>query len=83
MTRETTIDELLDTVFFSLTPDIEPFSYGKTWVLGAEDGTLLVALGTHWAKTEGLQRDERPIGEVGLLPGLKYYATLLDQPGGT
>ncbi|HEV2945472.1 MAG TPA: hypothetical protein VGX26_10200 [Solirubrobacteraceae bacterium] len=78
VTRETTIDELLDTIFFSLTPEIEPFSYGKTWVLATESDDFLEGLGTQWAKTEGLQRDERPIGEVGLLPGLKYYARLLD-----
>lgn len=71
VTPETTLDELLDSVFLAIRPAVAPFTYGEAWVLATEPGALLTEMGTKWAKAKGRPRDERALAEVGISPGSK------------
>jgi len=69
VTEETTVDSLLDTIYFALAPAVKPFTYNKTWILTDDSGKNYTDIGTIWAKDQNLPRDTRPITEVGIFPG--------------
>ena len=69
VTPDTKVAELLDSIFFSIAPVVEPFTYNKSWVLSDGDGALLKDIGTKWAEQHGSARDERSITEAGIDPG--------------
>jgi hypothetical protein len=75
-TPETTVDELLDSVWFSISSAVDPYTYNKSWVLADEDLQPLDEIGTQWAEHHDWQRDERSLDEAGIVPG----ATLLVLP---
>jgi len=77
VTDETTVGDLLDTIYFEIATIVHPFSYGSSWVLKDEDGSQLTELGTRWA---GHVRDERRLNEVGITPGQTLFAEQLTRP---
>jgi hypothetical protein len=68
-TAETTVGELLDSIWFSISSAVEPFTYNKSWILANEDLKPLSEMGTQWAERQGLQQDERLLHEAGIAPG--------------
>lgn len=69
VTPRTEVAELLASVYFTINTQVEPFSYGKSWVLQGRDGHALRELGSEWARSRGLVRDSRSIVEAGISPG--------------
>jgi hypothetical protein len=74
---DTTVDELLDSIFFTLSPSVEPFTYNKSWVLADSDLVPRNAMGTLWAQRQGRQRDERSLADAGMIPGSTLIAVPL------
>lgn len=70
-TRQTQVDQLLDKIWWGLRPrGVRAFTFGTDWSLrNSSDGTEYTDVGTAWAKRNGLDRDTRPIGDVGITPG--------------
>lgn len=66
VTEHTTVADLLDTIYFEISPAVHPFTYGSSWLLIDEAGTMLTNMGTRWA---GYDRDERTLNEVGIHRG--------------
>jgi hypothetical protein len=71
---DTPVGDLLDSVYFAIRPAVKPFTYNKSWVLAEEGRKPLVDIGTTWANTEGIARDERPLTEAGIKPGATLVA---------
>lgn len=69
ITEETTVDSLLDFIYFALAPVVKPFTYGQAWTLIDDHGNEYTDMGTVWARSRNLPRDARPIAEVGIVPG--------------
>jgi len=78
-TPETTVNELLDSIWFSISSAVEPFTYNKSWVLADENHKSLDKLGTRWAERQGWQRDERLLRDAGIAPGDTFLALPLAQ----
>lgn len=74
ITEETTVDSLLDFIYFALTPAVKPFTYGQAWTLIDDHGNEYTDMGTVWARSRNLPRDARPIAEVGIVPGERLTA---------
>ncbi len=74
VTSETTVDELLDSVWFNISEAVEPYTYNKSWILADSDLVPLQAMGTSWANRQGWTGDERPLQEAGIIPGSAYFA---------
>lgn len=68
ITEETTVDSLLDVIYFALAPAVRPFTYGQTWTLIDDHGNEYNDMGTPWARSRNLTRDTRPITQVGIVP---------------
>lgn len=67
-----TIDDLLDDIWFSLTPYIPSYTYGEKWVLyNKKTGTVLKDIGYRWAAAHSEHRDNRSLQEVGITPGTR------------
>jgi hypothetical protein len=78
VTDATTVSELLDAIYFEIAPVVEPFTYGKSWLLADWDGNPLTEIGTAWAKWDsGAPRDRRPLGDAGIAPGSKLRLVML------
>jgi hypothetical protein len=73
VTSGTTVDELLDSVYFSISGAVKPFTYNKAWVLADADRPRF-DIGTQWAKSEGWQRDSRTLAAAGIAPGSTLFA---------
>lgn len=71
VTKETTVQDLLDLTYFSLEPAVEPYTYGRSWVLAREDGKRLPDLEQG---PSGMRNDRRRLGEVGISPGETLWA---------
>jgi hypothetical protein len=71
VTPDTKVAELLDSIYISITPNVKPFTYNKSWILSDADGGLLKDIGTAWAEERGWARDERSLAEAGIEPGSK------------
>jgi hypothetical protein len=69
VTEKTTVDNLLDAIYFALAPAVRPFTYNKTWVLADENGNEYTEMGSKWAESQNQQGDSRRITEVGIVPG--------------
>jgi hypothetical protein len=76
VTEETTVDFLLDSVYFAIAPAVEPFTYSRDWILvDDEHGSLEnVGMGTAWAKRNKRIRDDRLLSEVGIRRGSEFKA---------
>jgi len=72
--EDSTVSSVLDVIYFSLKPEVRVFTYAKSWVLVDDDGNKYADMGTAWAQSRGLSRDERPIAEVGIVPGFHLTA---------
>jgi hypothetical protein len=70
----TTVQELLDSVYFSLVPAVGPYTYGMSWVLIRGDHEVLADLGSNWAQRNGRTGDDRPLAEVGIAAGTTLTA---------
>jgi hypothetical protein len=64
VTKQTTVQDLLDQTYFSLKPSVGVFSYGRSWVLERENGERLNALGSAYARP-----DSRLLEEAGIRAG--------------
>lgn len=69
ITAETTVASFLDTVYFLLARKVPPFSYARSWLLVTESNVPLLEMGTSWARSQGMLRDERPLAAVGVHGG--------------
>jgi hypothetical protein len=69
VTTKTEVGDLLDQVWLELNGRVAPYTYNREWILTSSDGSRCPDMGTVWAKRHGLQRDTRPISEVGIKPG--------------
>jgi hypothetical protein len=67
---DTTVQDLLDSIYYSLVPAVGPFTYNVEWVLALPNHDLLPDLGSAWADKQGQRHDERPIADVGIEPGM-------------
>src|SRR5207244_13481777 len=61
-------------ICFALKPAVKPFTYARAWLIVGKDGTKYSEMGTAWAREQNLPRDNRHIGEVGILPGSRLAA---------
>jgi hypothetical protein len=68
------IDHFLNSIYFALSPAVEPFTYGRAWILVDEHGREYTDMGTIWANSRNLPSDLRPITEVGIEPGSRLTA---------
>lgn len=69
----TSVDQVLNLLYFALSPKVKPYTYGRDWVLYDPDTKkMLTDLGTIWARLHtGKDWDERPAVSVGLRPGMR------------
>jgi hypothetical protein len=81
ITEETTVDSLLDSIYFALAPAVKPFTYGQAWTLINDLGNEYTEMGTVWARSRNISRDARPITEAGIVPGQRLIAAV--KGGGT
>jgi hypothetical protein len=63
------VDSFLDSVYFQIRPEVKAYTYGSAWLLVDAAGRPLDEMGTQWAKAHGNTRDQRPLSEIGILPG--------------
>jgi hypothetical protein len=77
--ERTTVDELLDSVYFSASSQIRPYTYNTSWVLrDVQTGRWFHDIGTHWARTHlNARRDDRALDQVGIEPGSQLAAVWL------
>jgi PIN like domain len=76
---DSTVSSVLDTIYYSLSPAVSARTYAKSWILVADDGNEYSDIGTAWAQSHNLSTDERPISEVGIVPGLQLTAVPLQE----
>ncbi len=75
VSEETTVQDLLDAIWFSFDGAVPPFTYGRQWWLALEDGTGFPEIGGPWAKRHrGLAVDERLLASVGIRAGMSVVA---------
>jgi hypothetical protein len=72
VTANTTINTLLDLIYFSISDVVEPRTYGKGWLLTDADGVPL-DIGRPWAQRRGQDLDPRTIGEAGIPLGSTLF----------
>lgn len=78
---DTTVQDLLDAVWFSFHGAIPPFTYGRQWWLVREDGSGLPEIGGPWAaRHRGRPYDDRPLASVGITPGVCLVAKRILTP---
>jgi len=66
------VNKLLDAIYHSLKDHVDPHSYNKIWVLrDVNGGYTFTEAGKLWANRVGLDKDNRPLREAGILPGMK------------
>jgi len=67
-----TIGDLLDDIWFSLTPYVPAYTYGEKWILYNKRARVsLKDTGFQWATTHNQIRDNRSLQEVGITPGTR------------
>lgn len=69
VTSDTTVDSLLDSIYFAIRPAFQPRTYNKEWVLLDDNLKSLTEMGTEWAKSQGMPRDSRRLEVAGIGPG--------------
>lgn len=72
--EESTVKDVLDSIYYALKPEVSAFTYAKSWILVDDDGNEYTDMGTAWARSRSLPSDERLIAEVGIAPGLHLTA---------
>jgi hypothetical protein len=75
---DSTVSSVLDAIYYELSPAVSARTYAKSWILVADDGSEYSGMGTAWAQSRNLSTDERPITEVGIVPGLQLTAMPLE-----
>lgn len=69
------IQTLLNEVFRTFGGAIEPFTYGRSWVLrDSATEKPFSQIGSAWFKDRGMAADPRTLSEVGLRPGMQLEA---------
>jgi hypothetical protein len=61
----------LTDVWYLLASFIEPYTYGKEWVLRERVTFRVLDVGTQWAESNGRSSDDRPLAQAGLRPGMQ------------
>jgi hypothetical protein len=79
VTPSTTVGELLDSIFFALSPAVEPYTYGQSWILADANLASLDELGREWATANKRKQDDRSLSEIGVAPGTTLFA--MPEPG--
>jgi hypothetical protein len=74
VSTDSTVSSVLDAIYYSLSPAVNARTYAKSWILVDDDGNEYPDIGTAWAQSRNLMTDERPITEVGIVPGLQLTA---------
>ena len=69
VTSKTTVQTLLDRVYFAIADYVEPYHYNESWVLARSDGSRLTSIGTSWAAEHGLGDDRRTLSKAGINAG--------------
>jgi hypothetical protein len=75
----TTVQDLLDTVYFSISDKVDPYTYGSRWMLiNTESGQTLDAIGPI-AKLDArmYRRWSVPLADVGIEAGMRMAAYLI------
>jgi hypothetical protein len=67
--NKTSVQDFLDSAYFSLVPAVGPYTYGVDWVLVGGDHETLPEMGSNWAEQQGEEGDFRLLEEVGIRPG--------------
>jgi hypothetical protein len=80
VTEETTVGSLLDSIYFTISAAVEPFTYNNSWVLADEDFGVLENMGTEWAEQQGWSRDTRSLNQVGIKPGSRLAVVPKSKP---
>ncbi|MGH3299249.1 MAG: hypothetical protein ACRDP7_46410, partial [Trebonia sp.] len=75
---DTQVSQLLNEIWFELRGAVEPYTYGKTWMLTDRvTGKAYIDIGRSWARIHGIPEDSRLISEVGIKPGSLLKATIM------
>lgn len=69
-TADTTVQDLLNAIYFALVPSVGPYTYAIDWILVTPEHKPLLNIGSGWAREQGLPGDVRPLSDVGLRPGM-------------
>jgi hypothetical protein len=70
VTVDTTVQDLLNAIYFALVPSVGPYTYAVEWILMTPEHKPLLNIGSGWARQQGLPEDARRLTEVGLKPGM-------------
>jgi hypothetical protein len=54
-----------------MSPRVEPFTYGKVWVLREVAAGRVLDMGSAWARSHGVDSDTRTLAEAGVVPGMQ------------
>lgn len=77
----TTVQELLDSIYFALEVNVGSGTYGRKWWLVDEEGVGIPNIGTRWAREHtGIASDGRGLLSVGISPGSTLTAVRLPSP---
>jgi len=71
VSESSTVNELLDAIYVSISAHVAPYTYGNSWQIKLKDAkNPLVDIGTNWAmNNEYGNSDTRLLGEVGIAGG--------------
>jgi hypothetical protein len=71
VSQSSTVTELLDAIYASISGQVAPYNYGLSWLIRIKEADkLLVDIGTGWAMNNGYgNSDMRPLSEVGIYGG--------------
>jgi hypothetical protein len=77
--NQTKLGKLTNFVYFGIADYVQPYAYGKQWVLkDADSGTVYRDIGRQWAQAHGRRDDGRTLGEVGIKPGARLEVVPLE-----
>lgn len=77
----TTVEALLDKIYYSIRSKVPAGSYGEQWILRKEENEEpLRILSTVWAQLFDEREDFRSPREVGIEPGMKFKVRWYKQP---
>ncbi len=69
--RFDSVIDFLNDVYFSLSPNVPPYTYGETWILrDLKTRKLFNEIGQLWAEKHGMAQDSRNLKNVGIVPGM-------------
>lgn len=69
--NDTRVAAFLEEIWRAMSSRVEPFTYGKVWVLREVHASRVFDVGSSWAKSHGVASDTRTLAEAGIMPGLE------------